>query len=242
MCPFSRLFALVALVNALTSALAAQPVVDPSGHWEGVIQAPDVEVTFAIDLAKNDKGQLAGTYTEPEHGIKGLPLSTVTIDGRAIRFVLRPGQGGGTFSGTLAADNSSMTGEFVMTEGGYTLPFTLTRTGEARVAAPPRSAAISKELAATWQGAIDVAGKAMRIIVSMTNHPDGTASGTVVSPDGSGVEIPIAIAQRADNVTIEVPSVGASFSAVLSADKTELNGTWTQGPAALPLILRRSAK
>lgn len=240
MCPFSRLFALVALMNFLISVLFAQPVADPAGHWEGTIQAPDVLVTFAIDLAKNEKGQWAGTFTEPDRGIKGLPLSTVTLEGRSLRFVLRPGQGGGTFNGTLAADNGSLNGEFVMAEGGHVLPFTLTRTGDARIAAAPRSPAIDNALAATWQGTVDLAGKPLRIILSMTNHPDGTATGTVMSPDGSGVEIPIAIVQREANLTIDVPSVGASFAGVLSADKTELKGTWTQGPVSLPLVLRRN--
>jgi hypothetical protein len=128
-----------------------------------------------------------------------------------------------------------------MDEGGYILPFTLTRTGDAIIAAAPKSAAIDRALTATWQGAMDVAGRSMRVIISMTNHPDGTATGTVVSPDGSGVEIPIAITQRAGDVTIEVPSVGASFSGALNSDKSALSGTWKQGPVVLPLILRRVA-
>jgi hypothetical protein len=234
------LFAIVMLVNSLTSMFAAPLAVDPSGHWEGSIQAPDVQVAVAIDLAKNSSGQFVGTFTEPERGLKGLPLAQVTIEDRSIKLVLRGGQGGGTFNATLSEDNRSMTGEFVMNEGGYVLPFTLTRTGDANIVAPPRSPAIAKELAATWQGTADVGGKPLRIIVTMTNHPDGTATGTVMSPEGGGMEIPIAIAQRSDTITLEVPAVGASFAAVINADKTELTGTWTQGSAALPLTLRRT--
>ena len=240
MCPVSRLFALVAVINVLMSALAAQPIVDPSGHWEGTVQAPDLAVTIAIDLARNGEGQLAGTFTQPEQGIKGLPLSTITLEGRSLRFVLKPGQGGGTFAATLSDDKRVMAGDFTTNEGGYVLPFTLTRTGEARIAAAPRSAPIDPALTGQWHGAMTVAGKPMRVIVSMTNHPDGTATGTVVSPDGSGVEIPIAITQTAAKVSIDVPSVGASFDGVLNADKTELTGTWRQGPEPLPLVLRRS--
>jgi hypothetical protein len=40
----------------------------------------------------------------------------------------------------------------------------------------------------------------------------------------------------------DVASVGASYVGVLNAAGTELAGTWTQGPAVLPLTFRRAAK
>ena len=93
MCPFSRLVAILMLVNSLVSTFAAQPAVDPSGRWQGTIQAPDVRVAVTIDLAKDSSGRFAGTFTEPERGLKGLPLSKVTIEDRAITLVLSAGQG-----------------------------------------------------------------------------------------------------------------------------------------------------
>ena len=80
----------------------------------------------------------------------------------------------------------------------------------------------------------------MRLIVKMAYRPDGTAAGTVVSPDGSGVEIPIGMTQKGSSVTIEVPSVSASFIAVLNPSGTELAGTWTQQAASFPLTLSRA--
>jgi hypothetical protein len=233
----TRLLPIVALALSPVSSLLAQDAIDPSGHWEGTIQAPDMELAIEIDLAKNSKGELAGTFTQPAQHIKGLPLSTVTIEGRSVRLVLRPGSGGGIFNGTLSADNNSMAGDFVASEGGYSLSFSLTRKGEAKIAPPPKSAPIDEELEGTWHGTLDVGGKPMRLVISMANQPDGTATGTVVSPDGSGVEIPIAMTQKASSVTIDVPSVGASFAGSLNG--TELSGTWTQGPWSLPLTLRR---
>jgi hypothetical protein len=168
--------------------------------------------------------------------VKGLPLSTLTVEGRSIRFVVKGGPEGATFQAMLSADRTSMSGEAA--QGGYSVPFTLTRTGDARVAPVPKSPPIGKELEGTWNGALDVNGAQMRLVVKMANQPDGTAAGTIVSQDGSGVDIPIAMTQKASNVTIDVPSVGASFAGVLNAERTELAGTWTQGPSALPLTLR----
>ena len=39
----------------------AQSPVDPSGHWDGSLQLPAMDVGFQIDFAKNAKGELAGT-------------------------------------------------------------------------------------------------------------------------------------------------------------------------------------
>src|SRR4029450_11061317 len=123
-------------------------------------------------------------------------------------------------------------------QGGYSIPFTLTRTGDAKFAPVPRSAAIAKELEGTWNGALDLGERQMRRVVKMANRPDGTAVGTIVSVDGSGVEIPIAMTQKASSLTIDVAAGGASYVGVLNAAGTELTGTWTQGPSSLPLTLR----
>ena len=234
---FTRLLLVAALLIVPASPLRAQAVADPSGHWEGSIQVqPNIAIKVEIDLAKNARGEFAGTFGQPDQGVKGLPLSTVAVESRSVRFVVKAGAQPATFTGTLAADGTSIAGDAA--QGGYSIPFTLTRTGDAKIAAAPRNAAIGKELEGTWQGALDVNGAGMRLIVKMANLPDGTAGGTIVSPDGSNVEIPIGITQKAASVTIDVAAVGGSFVGVLSG--VELAGTWTQGPSSLPLTLHLS--
>jgi hypothetical protein len=236
---FIRVVPILALLAAPAPALLAQTAVDPAGHWEGTIQAPNMGIDVAIDLAKNSKGEMAGTFSQPGQGVKGLPLSTVAVEGRSVRLVVKGGEAPATFAATLSADGKSLAGE--VAQGGYHMPFTLARTGDAQIAAAPKNAAIGKELEGSWDGTIDAAGRQMRVVVTMKNQSDGTAAGTVVSPDGSGVEIPIGITQNATAVTIEVASVGASFAGVLNADRTELTGTWTQAGGSVPLTLHRSA-
>jgi hypothetical protein len=235
---FTRLL-LPALFLFPASSLLAQTVVDPSGHWEGTIQAqPDLALKVEIDLARNTKGELAGTFGQPAQGVKGLPLSTVAIEKGAVRFVVKGGPDAATFGGTLSDDGKSLSGE--VSQAGYSIPFTLTRTGDARIAPAPKNAAIGKELEGIWNGALDLGGRQMRIVLKMSNQPDGTATGTIVSADGSGVEIPIGMTQKGSNLTIEVASVGASYVGVLNETGTELAGTWTQGPGSLPLTFRRA--
>jgi hypothetical protein len=231
-----RSLIVASLLLAPASVLRAQAA-DPSGHWEGTLKVPNMELKVEIDLTKKSNGEMAGTFSQPEQGVKGLPLATVAAEGQSVKFVVKAGPEPATFEATLSDDGKSMTGR--VSQAGEGIPFTLTRTGEARIAAAPKSAAIGKELEGTWNGALDVNGMTMRLIVKMANQADGTSAGTIVSPDGSGVEIPIGITQNARNVSLDVPSVGASFAGTLNAAGTEIVGTWTQQQASLPLTLKR---
>jgi hypothetical protein len=221
--------------------LLAQVAVEPSGHWEGTIVAPAMEVKIELDLTKNDKGERTGTFGSPTQSVKGLPLSTVAFDGTGITLELRTGSGG-TFHGTISADGTSISGDFVSRDGGYTLPFSVTRTGDARTAPAPKSAPIDKALEGTWNATLEIGGKTERLVLKMANQPGGIATGTVASLDGSGMEIPIGMTQKGSTVTIDVPSVGESYAGVLNAAGTELTGTWTQGTIVLPLTFRRAPR
>jgi hypothetical protein len=233
--PFLGLLLATLLVTSVSSLRAQQPA-DPSGHWEGMVQTPNTALKVEIDLARKPDGGFLGTLGQPEQGVKGLPLSSVAVENRSIRLVVKGGPEPATFDGLLAADGTSIAG--TVFQGGLTMPLNLTRTGEASIAPPPKSAAIGKEFEGTWNGTLDVNGQQMRLIVKMANQSDGAAVGTVVSPDGSGVEIPIAMTQKATSLTIDVTSVGAKYVGALSPSASELVGTWTQGPASLPLTLR----
>src|SRR5262249_29180051 len=112
--------------------------------------------------------------------------------------------------------------------------------GDARIAPAPKNAPIEKPLEGTWSGALDTQRGPVRLVVKMLNQPDGTAMGTIATPDEGGGEVPIAITGRASSVTIWIRSVGSSFVGVLNADNTELVGTWTERQATLPLTLRRA--
>jgi len=225
-------------------ALLAQAPVDPSGHWTGAIHIPAYngasarELGIDVDIAKAAGGGFDATFGQPAQNIKGLPLGTVTLDGPSISFELKA-NGGGLFKGTVA-DARKISGEFITTEGGFAIPFDLARTGDAQIQAPPKSAAISKALEGTWNGTIEFEGKKERLVLKLANRPDGTAAGTVLDLDGSNVEIPIGMTQKAANVTIEVAAVNASFTGVLNGN--ELSGTWNQGPLTLPVSFTRGAK
>jgi len=226
-----------ALLFFPTSMLGAQSAPNPSGHWAGVIKAPGHEVAVQVDLARDANGALRGAFTGTD--VKGFPLSDIVLDRAAVRFQLKV-NGGGSFSGTISDDGRTIAGDFTTIDGAYTIPFTLTREGEAQLDPPAKSPHITTQLEGTWHATLDANGQTMRVVLRLANQADGTASGTIAVVDQGGVEIPIAaIEERAAAVTLDVKIVNGTYDGALNADGSELAGTWTQGPFVAPLNFRR---
>lgn len=234
-CPRFTSF-VAALVLLVAPSARAQVAHAPSGHWRGIIEVPGMEVEFEVDLVRNAEGAFGGTISVPAQALKGLPLQKVSVDGSTVTFFARTDQ---LFALTLSADGTSMAGD--MTIGGNPLRASLTRTGDPQVHAPAKSAAVSAALAGRWQGTLGIE-RTLRLVLTISNHSDGTASGTIVNLDEGGVTIPIVVKESAAAVTLESTVVASSFTGTLSAEAGELAGTFTQGTLVVPLTFRRAAE
>src|SRR5690349_15844388 len=226
---------IVAMSFVVASALVrAQERADPSGHWQGAVQTPSMQISFELDLAKDAAGRFSGTLSVPAQKIKGLPLTKVALDGTTVSFQARSDQ---PFTGVLSEDRQSITGDFLIS--GASLPFTLTRTGAAQIETPRKSPALSKQLEGTWTATLIVEGAPHQLVMTLVNHPDGSASGRIVNEGEGGLELPISIAQQGSVVTIDTLPVASTVTATLNADGTELDGTIAQGPATAHVTFRR---
>jgi hypothetical protein len=238
----SRRTALVATLLLVVGALPlrAQSAADPSGHWEGAVQAPGMTVAVEVDLARNARGELIGTFGQPQQNLKGLPLSNVSVEGTSVSFQVGNVPGERTFRGTLGADGKSLSGDYASPVVG-TVAFNLVRTGDARMEMRPKTAAVAKELEGTWEGRLDVDG-GLRLVLTMTNQPDGTSVARIMNVDQGRLEVPVsAITQSSSQLTLEIAAVGGSWAGTINKDGTELTGTYSQGPLTMPLTFKRAA-
>ena len=224
--------AFLAFTLAAPSLLAAQTA-PASGHWEGSFAGPTGEVSVQLDLSPNSAGVLVGTLSTDE--VKGLPVSNLSAEGRVVRFEIP--SAGARFNGKLADDDRSIIGEFVNSAGAA--PAVLTRTGDARLAAGIKSPAIGRELEGTWNGILEVEGRRKRLVLRMQNQPDGTSSGVIVSVDDGEIELPVALTQQGNAVTVEIRMNGGRFAATLNSGGNELSGTYTERNVQLPLMFTR---
>lgn len=160
--------------------------------------------------------------------------------------------------GTLKLDATKMPMwfDFVITEGpfagklqlgladvaGDALTLTLAEPGDPvrPLATAPnkvtstRLKPIAKQFEGAWEGGVS---SSLRMVVRLSNGSDGLASGTLVSVDQGGVEVPIAaVVQNGTRLRL-LPSIRGMFDGELKDG--ELTGTFTQGRAPRPLVLKR---
>lgn len=227
---------LLAAAHLGAAPVVAQTAAGPAGHWEGAIHVPGQELAIAVDLFGNQDQTWDGAISIPAQNIKAMPLAEVTVQGDAVGFAMKGVPGEPRFKGTLASDRKSMTGGF--TQGGAQLTFALAWKGEATRAAPAKSTAVSQDLEGSWEGALDVSGTTLRLVLKLANK-DGQGTGTLVSVDQGGAEIPITtIVQTGSHLRLEVSTIGAAYEGDLKDG--QLMGTWTQGPGRLPLTFKRA--
>jgi pimeloyl-ACP methyl ester carboxylesterase len=94
----------------------------------------------------------------------------------------------------------------------------------------------------TWQGTLDVGAIKMRLGLHISKTADGQLSSKLDSIDQSAMGIPVNVTTFADNALhLELPNLHATYDGKLSADGSQINGTFVQG-AALPLVFKRVEK
>src|SRR5262245_17815278 len=125
-----RRLTLIAIALAFsTTSRGAQLTTDPSGHWDGGIQTPEISISIQVDITRDSVGQLAGTISVPPQNLRGFPLVIESAEGRTINFRFRGAPGNRLFQGVIAEDGRSIRGDFI--QSGFSMPFVLSRTGAA---------------------------------------------------------------------------------------------------------------
>lgn len=99
-------------------------------------------------------------------------------------------------------------------------------------------AAEAPQLVGRWEGPLSLpSGASIRFLLRV----DATGAAVIDSPDQGAISIPAAdLALDGGVVRFTVPAVHGGFEGALSDDGTTITGTLSQGPARMPLVLRRT--
>jgi len=225
---------LVLLSVLVVPTLAHAQSIDASGHWEGSVQLPAMEVAFQVDFERTATGAVAGTISIPTQHLSGLPLTAVTLEGNTITFGARSDQ---VMTGVVSADRRSISGDYGMP--GLSARFTLTRTGEPNVTLPPKSAAIPVNLEGRWAGTLDVDG-GLHLVLTLANEANVASRGQIVNLDEGGLTLPLRIATDGRSVTLTSSATPGSFTGTLSPDGSEIAGVYQQDGRTVPLTFTRA--
>jgi hypothetical protein len=105
-----------------------QAALKAAGIWNGTLAAGAANLRLRVNISKTAAGAATGKLDSLDQGANGIPLSAITYKDGKVRFEA-PGIGG-VYEGTLAADGSTLTGQWQ--QGGQTLPLDFKRTTSAR--------------------------------------------------------------------------------------------------------------
>ena len=219
------------------AAAAPQAPAGAAGHWEGAIQTPGGELPIEVDLVDRSGGKWEGSINIPSQNLKGFPLSGLTVQGNAVSFAMKGVPGDPQFKGTLSKDGKTLAGDF--SQGGGNTTFSLAWKGEAKVVTPAKSTAITKDFEGSWEGTVTVTTTPLRLILKLATQ-DGVATGTLISVDQGGAEIPITtVTQKGSHLNLVISLVSGNYDGDLKDG--QIVGTWTQGPMKSPLTFKRAA-
>ncbi len=99
-------------------------------------------------------------------------------------------------------------------------------------------AVLAQDFAGTWDGALQVGLTGLPLVLHLTQAEDGTVGASLDSPMQGAKNIACTATASGNNLQIDVPSIGASYSASLTADG-KLEGEFTQMGQGFPLTLKR---
>src|SRR5678815_799809 len=96
--------------------------VKPDGDWKGTLDAAGTKLDLVLHVSKKD-GALSATLDSPDQGATGLPIDSISLTGKSLRFEMK--SLGANYEGVFGADGSQIEGQF--SQQGIRLPLTFKR-------------------------------------------------------------------------------------------------------------------
>jgi len=90
-----------------------------------------------------------------------------------------------------------------------------------------------------WMGTLDTGLMKLRVVFHITTIEAGLAA-TMDSLDQGAKGLPVtSVTRDGESLKLELKQLGGRFEGKIAPDLTTIDGTWTQGGNALPLVLKR---
>lgn len=107
----------------LAASTFAQNKSGIEGNWLGALDAGGAKLTFVLKITKNGDDGFAGKLDIPEQGGKDLPLDSLTLENKTVKF--STAKFGFNYEGTLSENGDEINGKF--SQGAASLPLNFKR-------------------------------------------------------------------------------------------------------------------
>jgi hypothetical protein len=217
----------------LASALFAQS--NPTGHWEGVLNADGRDIGLTLDITKNAKAEWIASMGVPAENVTGLVVKDLVVNGNSVKFMAVELQ---MATLDLTLTDGKLAGTFAGRRGSQPVEFK--RTGEAKVELPPTSPAVSRELEGDWAGTLKTPGPEFEITVHFKNQADKTVLATIDIPAQNATGMPINdVKQSGNQVEFGLKIAHASFRGTLDNERGELTGQLAHDEQQMQVTLKK---
>jgi pimeloyl-ACP methyl ester carboxylesterase len=117
-------FILASLLVSIAFAGSQEQTVQvkPEGDWKGTVDAAGTKLDLVLHISSKD-GALGATLDSPDQGATGLPIDSISVTGKSLRFEMK--SLGVDYEGVFSADGSQIEGQF--SQQGLRLPLTFKR-------------------------------------------------------------------------------------------------------------------
>lgn len=115
----------------------------------------------------------------------------------------------------------------------------------AQVPATPQRAAPThpQKIEGTWAGTLQAGDTVLHLVLHITKGEHGDLRAALDSLDQGVYGIAASSLTRTESaLKLEIPSVNASYEGKISTGYQTIDGTWSQGGAALPLVFHRQVR
>jgi hypothetical protein len=218
---------------SLQAALNAEAQSQLAGDWQGTLNAGGVELRLVLHVAAAKDGSLTATLDSLDQNVYDIPVTTVALKDSTLNLAVDAVHG--TYEGKVNKDATEIDGTW---NQGQALELNFKRVPATPAPAAAKPAPPS-DIDGSWTGILNAGSTELHITFKIVNTQDGLTS-RMQSPDQSPVWIAASsVTRNSGALTITLQGVGITFEGKISADLESIDGTFTQGAAKLPLLLKR---
>ena len=224
-----RFMVFTALIFLAAGVSRAQ---DVAGDWQGTLSAGGQELRIVLHITKAPDNSLKATLDSIDQpGANGIPVSSISLKDSKLDLGVEMVHG--TYEGKVAPDGNTITGTWSQ---GAALPLEFKRaTAPIKTEHKP---AKPSDIDGAWMGTLDTGAIKLRVVFHIVNTEDGLTA-TMDSLD-QGMKAFAMTSVSRDGTTLKIDSkqLEGVFSGKIAADKSSIDGTWTQHGGAMPLVLK----
>jgi fermentation-respiration switch protein FrsA (DUF1100 family) len=215
-----RILILAALVAA--AALAQAQDKDLTGDWQGTLSAGGTDLHLVLHVTQAADGSLKASLDSVDQGAN-IPVNSITFKDSKLSLSLEMIHG--SYEGKVSTDGNMISGTWTQ---GQPFPLNFKRGSPAK----------PSDVDGTWMGTLDTGAIKLHVVFHILNSANGLTA-TMDSPDqGMKGLLASAVKREGASLRIEANKLDGVYEGTVAADKSSIDGKWTQAGNTLPLVLK----